>query len=50
LDENVCYLLQTVALQQRYGAAILINFGICDALKAAAKTCIAEEERVKSKD
>jgi hypothetical protein len=46
LDENVCYLLQTVALQ-RYGAEILVNFGICDALKAAAKSYLAEEERVK---
>jgi hypothetical protein len=48
LDENVCYLLQTVVLQ-RYGAELLINFGIGDALKAAAKTYIAEEERVKSR-
>ena len=48
LDENVCCLLQTVALQ-RYGAEILINSGICNALKEAAMAYIAEETRVQSR-
>lgn len=47
MDENICVLLQTVALQP-CGSQILIDGGICTALQAAAKAYLAEEARVSS--
>jgi hypothetical protein len=47
MDENICGLLQTVALQP-CGSEILIDGGICRALQAAAKAYLAEEARVSS--
>lgn len=45
MDVNICSLLQTIALQP-FGAEILVDGGICDALQVAAKTYLAEEARV----
>jgi hypothetical protein len=45
MDENICSFLQTIALQP-FGAEILIDSGICNALQAASKVYLAEEARV----
>eukprot|EP00980_Cylindrotheca_fusiformis_P005425 scaffold1157_cov122-Cylindrotheca_fusiformis.AAC.17 len=47
MDENVCGLLQTVALQP-YGSEMLIDGGVCRAMQLAAKYYLAEEARVSS--
>jgi len=47
MDETICKLLQTIALQP-FGAEILLDAGILKALQAAAKTYLQEEARVSS--